>query len=194
MSQVQTHSRATAAYRDAEAHPPARQIALLHESAIRNLLDAKLAIAQRRIEDRFHRVVRAHAIVGALQACLDFELGGEIAPSARPPLRPYAGPPDVINLHDDPAICDEIVHLLTRMRDGWAEIASGTVPPGSVPLRPASPRFVRRAVGLTGNRAGRGHTARQRPPPRRPPQPSGARTRSSQSVMHRRPRPCDCSR
>ena len=36
-----------------------------------------------------------------------------------------------INLQDDPAICDEIVRLLTRMRDGWAEIAGGAVPPGS---------------------------------------------------------------
>jgi flagellar secretion chaperone FliS len=131
MSQVQTHSRATAAYRDAEAHPPARQIVLLHESAIRNLLDAKLAIAERRIEDRFHRVARAHAIVGALQASLDFELGGEIAPLLDRLYDHILGRLMSINLQDDPAICDEIVRLLTRMRDGWAEIAGGAVPPGS---------------------------------------------------------------
>ncbi|MFL5337239.1 MAG: flagellar export chaperone FliS [Geminicoccaceae bacterium] len=133
MSQVQMHSRATAAYRDAKAHPPARQIVLLHESAIRNLLDAKLAIAERRIEDRFHRVTRAHAIVGALQSSLDFEHGGEIAPLLDRLYDHILGRLMLINLQDDPSICDEIVHLLTRMREGWAEIASGAVPPGSVP-------------------------------------------------------------
>ena len=139
MSQVQMHSRASAAYRDAEAHPPARQIALLHESAIRNLLDAKLAIAQRRIEDRFNRVIKAHAIIGALQSCLDFERGGEIAPLLDRLYDHMLSRLMLINLHDDPSVCDEIVQLLGRMRDGWAEIASGTTPPGSVPIPASSP-------------------------------------------------------
>ena len=104
MSQVQMHSRASAAYRDAEAHPPARQIVLLHESAIRNLLEAKLAIAQRRIEDRFNRVTKAHAIVGALQSCLDFERGGEIAPLLDRLYDHMLGRLTLINLQDDPAI------------------------------------------------------------------------------------------
>ena len=76
MSPVPLHSRASAAYRDAEAHPPARQIVLLHDSAIRNLEEARAAIADRRIEARFQRVTKVHAIVGALQSCLDFERGG----------------------------------------------------------------------------------------------------------------------
>ena len=41
MSPVPLHCRASAAYRDAEAHPPARQIVLLHDSAIRNLEEAR---------------------------------------------------------------------------------------------------------------------------------------------------------
>ena len=133
MSQVQMHSRASAAYRDAEAHPPARQIVLLHESAIRNLLDAKAAIARRRVEDRFNRVTKAHAIIMALQSCLDFERGGEIAPLLDRLYGHMLGRLMLINLQDDPAICDEIVQLLGRMRDGWAELADGAIAPGSVP-------------------------------------------------------------
>ena len=140
MSQVQMHSRASAAYRDAEAHPPARQIVLLHESAIRNLLEAKLAIAQRRIEDRFNRVTKAHAIVGALQSCLDFEHGGAIAPLLDRLYDHMLGRLMLISLQDDPAICDELVHLLGRMRDGWAELAGGAVAQGPAPP-PASGGF-----------------------------------------------------
>ena len=81
MSAHQTRHRASAAYRSAaETHPPARQIVMLHEGAIRRIEEARAAIGARRIEDRFHLVMKAHAIVGALQSCLDFEQGGEVAP------------------------------------------------------------------------------------------------------------------
>ena len=124
------HSRASAAYRDAGTHPPARQIVLLHESAIRNLQEAKLAIRDRRIEARFNRVTKAHA-VGALQSCLDFERGGEIAPMLDRLYGHVLGRLMLINLHDDASICDELVQLLGRMRDGWVELADGppAVPP-----------------------------------------------------------------
>ena len=82
MTAAPIHSRASLAYRDAETHAPAQQIVLLHESAIRDLRAAQVAIRERRIDDRYRRVVRAHAIVSALQSSLDFEHGGEIAPTA----------------------------------------------------------------------------------------------------------------
>ena len=125
------HSRASAAYRDAEAHTPARQIALLHESAIRNLQEAKLAIRDRRIEARFNRVTKAHAIIGALQSCLDFEQGGEIAPMLDRLYGHVLGRLMLINLRDDASICDELVQLLARMRDGWSGLADS--PPGVLP-------------------------------------------------------------
>lgn len=117
------HHRAAAAYRNADTQPPARQIVLLHESAIRRLEAARIAIVERRIEARFHLVMKAHAIVGALQSCLDFEQGGEIAPMLD---RLYGHILDrltAINLRNDPTICDELIALLTRMRDGWSSIA-----------------------------------------------------------------------
>ena len=43
----------------------------------------------------------------------------------------------LINLHNDPTICDELVLLLERMRVGWAELASGPLaaagPPAGLP-------------------------------------------------------------
>jgi flagellar protein FliS len=123
MSPVPLHSRASAAYRDAEAHPPARQIVLLHDSAIRNLEEARAAIADRRIEARFQRVTKVHAIVGALQSCLDFERGGEIATVLDRLYGHILGRLVLINLQNDPGICEELVRLLRRMRAGWAELA-----------------------------------------------------------------------
>ena len=63
MTAAPIHSRASLAYRDAETHAPAQQIVLLHESAIRNLEEARSAIGAKRIEARFNRVTKAHAIV-----------------------------------------------------------------------------------------------------------------------------------
>jgi flagellar protein FliS len=137
MSPVPLHGRASAAYRDAEAHPPARQIVLLDDSAIRNLEEARAAIAERRIEARFQRVTKAHAIVGALQACLDFERGGEIAPVLDRLYGHILGRLMLINLHDDAGICDELTGLLRRMRAGWAELADRPDPERAL-LSPAN--------------------------------------------------------
>ena len=54
MQHSPTYTRAAAAYRGAETQPPARQIVLLHESAIRRLEEARAAIRERRIEARFN--------------------------------------------------------------------------------------------------------------------------------------------
>ena len=141
MSPVPLHNRASAAYREAEAHPPARQIVLLHDSAIRNLREARAAIRERRIEARFHRVTRAHAIVAALQSCLDFERGGEIARTLDRLYHHTLGRLMLINLRNDPAICEELRQLLGQMRAGWAAI----VDDGAAAAAPA-PRLDQHAI------------------------------------------------
>jgi flagellar secretion chaperone FliS len=119
------HSRASAAYRDAEAPSPAERVVLLHDRAIRHLEAARAAIRGRRVEERFHRVTKAHAIVAALQSCLDFERGGEVAPVLDRLYGHILTRLMQVNLRDDPAICDELGHLLRRMREGWVELAGG---------------------------------------------------------------------
>jgi flagellar protein FliS len=117
---------ATSAYRDAsQTESPARQIVLLYDAAILRLAEARKAIAENRIEDRFRLVIKAFDIMGALRACLDFEQGGEIASL----LQRYYGRAMnrmlEINRTNDPAICDEVVAYLRPMRDSWARIAAG---------------------------------------------------------------------
>ena len=115
-----------AAYRGAESHPPAQQVALLCARAIQHLAEAKAAIAGKRIEARFHLVMRAHAIVSGLQACLDFERGGEIAPLLDRLYGYVLGRLAQINQRNDPSICDEVIGLLGQLRDGWNGIAAAT--------------------------------------------------------------------
>jgi flagellar protein FliS len=117
---------ATSAYRDAsQTESPARQIVLLYDAAILRLTEARKAIAENRIEDRFRLVIKAFDIMGALRACLDFAQGGEMAPLLQ---RYYARAMNrmlEINRTNDPAICDEVVAYLRPMRDSWARIAAG---------------------------------------------------------------------
>ena len=117
-----------AAYRSADRHPPAQQVALLCARAIQHLEEARSAIAGGRIEARFHLVMRAHAIVGGLQACLDFERGGEIAPLLDRLYGYVLGRLAQINLRNDATICDELIGLIGRMRDGWNELGTAILP------------------------------------------------------------------
>jgi len=103
--------------------PPVRQVVLLYDAAMRRVQEARRAIAEGRIEDRFRAVERATAIVGALQQCLDFERGGEVAGILD---RYYAYLHfrlQMINVRNDPAICEEVLERLAEMRASWAKIA-----------------------------------------------------------------------
>jgi flagellar biosynthetic protein FliS len=56
-----------------------RQVVMLYDGAIRFVQQAKEAIRERRIEDRYNLLMKASGIVSGLQNCLDFERGGKIA-------------------------------------------------------------------------------------------------------------------
>ena len=141
MHPAELHRRVSSAYRDAEAPPPARQIVLLLDRAIRHLGEARQAIEERRIETRYQHVVKAHAIVAALQSCLDFERGGEIARTLDRLYNHTLGRLMLINLRNDPAICEELRQLLGQMRAGWAAI----VDDGAAAAAPA-PRLDQHAM------------------------------------------------
>ena len=120
---------ATTAYRDAsQTESPARQIVLLYDVAILRLTEARTAITENRIEDRFRLVIKAFDIVQALHACLDVEQGGEIAPLLQRFYDRAMNRMLEINRTNDPAICDEVAAYLRPMRDSWAQIAAGPAP------------------------------------------------------------------
>jgi len=106
-----------------------RQIVILYDGAIRFLQQAKEAIHERRIEDRYHLLIRASGIINGLQSCLDFEQGGSVAKV----LYQFYASLDtrLFSIHHSGSSesCDEIIADLKQMRDVWHEIDESLVQP-----------------------------------------------------------------
>lgn len=108
-----------------------RQIVMLYDGAIRYLKQAGEAMEARRIEERYHLLVKTSEIISGLQGCLDFENGGNVAQLlynfySSIDLRIFA-----LHRSNNKAECEQIIRELRQMRDVWQEIdqtmtASGT--------------------------------------------------------------------
>ncbi len=137
------HARAMTAYQTAALTvTPAQAIVMLYDGAVQRLLQAKRAILEGRIEERFALVTKAHAIVQGLQCQLDFDAGGEVAPLLDRYYAYLLHRMIQINVRNDPAICDEVMAHLREMRASWAAIAESggsamKAPPPRTDHRPA---------------------------------------------------------
>lgn len=102
--------------------PKTRQVVMLYDGVIRFLQQAKEAIQEKRIEDRYHLVTKATEIIYGLQGALDFENGGRVAQI----LYNYYSAIDLrlfsIHHNNSAETCDELIADLRQMRDVWAEI------------------------------------------------------------------------
>ncbi len=145
-------ARAFAAYEYAvDTIPPLRQIVLLYDAAMRRVREARRAIEEGRIEDRFHAVARATAIVDALHKCLDFEKGGEIATILDLYYTDLALRLQDINIRNDVAACDEVLTRLADMRAAWAKLAGESEEPtGTRQESTAAPAAAAGTLGLSG--------------------------------------------
>ena len=115
-----------------------RQIVMLYDGGIRFMRQAKEAIEQNRIEDRYNTLVKANDILLGLQSCLDFERGGDIAKVL---YGFYAGLIDrIFTIHrtNSPEECDEIIADLKQMRDVWDTIDQGSTSEPSAPVAPTA--------------------------------------------------------
>jgi flagellar protein FliS len=114
-----------------------RQIVMLYDGVIRFMQQAKEAIRDKRIEDRYHILTRASDVVIGLQSCLDFDQGGEVARilynfystmNAR-----------IFSIHRSASLetCDQVIAEMKQMRDSWDAIDQGSTS-GATPS-PATP-------------------------------------------------------
>lgn len=110
-----------------------RQIVLLYEGVIRFVQQAKEAIIEKRIEDRYNLLIKASEVIGGLQGCLDFDNGGEMAPI----LYNYYASIDArmftIHRTNSVEMCDQIISDLKQLRDTWDEIDQGVAAVGGQP-------------------------------------------------------------
>ena len=131
--------RAMSAYgQAAETLAPARQIVLLYDGAMRRIKEARRALEQGQVNERYVAVEKARAIIEALQACLDHERGGEIARNLDRIYTYVAFRLQRINLRGEVAVCDELVLRLGELRASWAQIAGLSTVQAGAPLAPGA--------------------------------------------------------
>lgn len=115
-----------------------KQIVMLYDGVIRFMHQAKQAIEENRIEDRYNLLVRASEVVNGLQGALDFENGGQIAPI----LYNYYASIDsrMFSIHRTNSLemCDDIIDDLKQMRDVWKGIDENSGNDDQPPSGPSS--------------------------------------------------------
>ncbi len=99
-----------------------RQVVMLYDGAIRFLQQAKEAIDEKRIQDRYNLLVKSSDIILALQGCIDFESGGDVARI----LFDFYSSVDsrILSIHrsNSTEMCDQLVKELKMMRDAWDQV------------------------------------------------------------------------
>jgi flagellar protein FliS len=102
--------------------PKTKQIVMLYDGAIRFMQQAKEAIQEKRIQDRFNLLVKASDVVVSLQNCLDHESGGDIAKV----LHDFYSSIDmsILSIHRTNSVemCDKVIENLKQMRGAWSHI------------------------------------------------------------------------
>lgn len=115
-----------------------QQIIMLYDGIIRLVQQAKEAIVEKRIEDRYNLLIKASSIIGGLQGCLDFENGKEIAGV----LYSFYSSIDnrLFSVHRDNSLetCDQVISDLKQMRDAWVAVDEATLPEPA-PVQAAEP-------------------------------------------------------
>ncbi len=102
--------------------PKTRQVVMLFDGAIRFMSQAKLALEDNRIEDRYNLLHKTSEVLIGLQGALDFDNGGEIAPL----LYDYYSSLDARILYvqrtNDAKILNSVITELKIMREAWGNI------------------------------------------------------------------------
>jgi flagellar protein FliS len=105
-----------------------RQIVMLYDGIIRFLSQAREAMEEKRIEDRYNLLSRASQIIFGLQGSLDFDHGKDVAAT----LYDYYASVDarIMALHTSNSAkdCQLLIDDLKQMRQIWADIDAGKAP------------------------------------------------------------------
>ena len=100
-----------------------RQVVMLYDGIISFLKQAKDAIAEKRIEDRFLLLQRASKVITGLQSSIDFEKGGDIANILHSFYTNMSMRILSINFErEGAALCDTLIEEIKQMRDVWENI------------------------------------------------------------------------
>ncbi len=96
-----------------------RLIIMLYDGAIRFLKEAAVACRKRDFKKKGTLIGRAERIVGELQACLNFEVGGEICKNLDQLYSWMILHLTEANLKTSAEHCERVVSILSTLRDAW---------------------------------------------------------------------------
>jgi flagellar protein FliS len=124
-------SRAAQAYRrvESESRSPVELVVMLYDGVLRFAAEAREAHQRRDLRQRGIAVSRALAIVSHLQNTLDLEQGGAVADEMDKLYTYVTSRLMDVTLKQDVGACDEVVRLLSPIRDAWSQAA--TQPPAA---------------------------------------------------------------
>lgn len=125
-----------------EAASPHRLILMLFDGAIKSCHQAKTHMQNGSIPDKGMAISKAISIIQeGLRLSLDKDAGGALAENLDA-LYEYMGQRLLLaNLRNDQSILDEVLNLLTGLRDSWAQIdpARADLPDAVEPEQRAAP-------------------------------------------------------
>lgn len=99
---------------------PHALIVMLFDGLLQSLTEARGAMERGQIEEKGRHIGRAVRIIEeGLMGCLNHEQGGEIAANLSALYSYCSARLTLANLHNDPALIDEVVELVTPVADGW---------------------------------------------------------------------------
>lgn len=115
--------KAYARYRQAtvETASPGKLVVMLYDGAIKFAGEAIDHIEAGRPKEAHFSIVRAEEIIGELMASLDMEQGGQIAKNLLALYEFMYVRLVEANIHKDRQRIDEVISLLTDLREAWAQ-------------------------------------------------------------------------
>ena len=98
---------------------PHRLVQMLMEGALEKISLAKGNMVNKEIANKGENISKAIAIIGGLQASLDYDSGGELAENLSNLYDYMANRLVIANLRNDESILDEVVSLMVEIKMGW---------------------------------------------------------------------------
>ncbi|MBZ0105905.1 MAG: flagellar export chaperone FliS [Sulfuricella denitrificans] len=124
---------------------PHKLISLLFRGALFEIANARKGIELKEIAAKGKSISKAIAIISeGLNASLDKNVGGELAQNLSSLYDYMAIRLLDANLNNDPAILDEVAHLLGELKDAWEHIRPGSI---QTAQQPAVAANAQRAYG-----------------------------------------------
>jgi len=119
------NTNAARAYGDQQVNTasPAQMVYMLYNKTISSLQEAIKAIESNDIQARCNANCRAMEIIAHLSGTLDLEQGGEIASNLRELYRFSTVHLMKVDRNNDKQAAQDVIGLLTPMRDSWAILA-----------------------------------------------------------------------